>query len=66
MLAWTSHDGPQVVGGGAGHGGDDVTQSGVRGEREMRVLVLGGCTLTTGNISARYTTAESPGGQQQH
>ena len=45
---------------------DDVIQANVRGEWGLAVLVLGGCTLTTGNISARYTTAESPGGQQQH
>ena len=66
MVAWGSHDRPQVGDGGVGEGGDDVIQWRVRGERGLRVLALGGCTLTTGNISARYTTAESPGGQQQH
>ena len=59
LLPRSSQDSPQVRGGGVALSGqgDDVMQSVVRGRGGWEwVLVLGGCSLTTGNISARYTT----------
>ena len=59
LLPRSPQDSPQVRGGGVALSGqgDDVMQSVVRGRGGWEwVLVLGGCSLTTGNISARYTT----------